>query len=830
MKNRYFNYLLLTILSLGTILPSVAQVKLTLLGSVTAPGDFDDGATEIIAYDPTTQQVFSTNGSQKSLDIFDVSDPTDISLVKSVAFGELGDAAQSVSFSNGIVAVALGADNTQDNGKVVFYDTDGMLLASVEVGALPDMLTFTPDGSKVLVACEGEPSDDYTVDPEGTIAVIDIPEDVSGIAQSAVTLLDFNSFNDQKAALIQSGVRIFGGTTPYSVASFSAGNDDDADTLTLSAITGGMITSGDWITLDSDNTDADADFVRLYQVDEVIEDSILVFTTEFDLDRDDDDVVEEGTNVDNPASQWTVYHNDASATVSEDLEPEYIAVSPDGTEAWATLQENNAVAVISLGDPYEITDIIPLGTKDHSEGDNGIDGTDNNEAINIATYPLNGMYMPDAIASYEIDGATYYFTANEGDAREYDGMFEEISIEDMTLDETVFADFPDLQDDDTQVGDLNATVMNGDTDGDGDFDAIWIYGARSFSVWNGDGLVWDSGDDFEQITAQEFPDHFNSSNDDASEIDNRSDNKGPEPEAITVGEFNGVPYAFIALERIGGVMVYDVSDPADPEYITYVNNRDFNFDDENAKDLGPEDVKFISPENSPTDDALLIVSNEVSGTITIFEVAAIDTTTVAFSATSGTVAEADGTTTLTVSITNPDADNATTVDVALASGSNALAVDGFLTQTVTFPAGSTDDQSVTVTITDNTEVNTDVVVNFELTNANSAGTNVVEIGANDGFALTISDDDEVTGLADVLEGVSVYPNPAQRELTVALAEGINSQGATMSIYTLQGVKVMDHEVLGATTRIPVGNLETGMYLVKVTAGEKTAVIRFQVAR
>ena len=615
MKHRYYSLFALVILCMLWTATAQAQVSLTRLATFTSEGDFDDGGTEIIAYDAETQRVFSTNGSLKRIDVIDISDPTAPTQVASLEVDSIGDGVNSVAVGNGLVAAAVENEDGLQPGFVVFFGTDGSYKGKVQVGTLPDMVTFTHDGTRVLVANEGEPGADYSVDPEGTISIITLPADMATLSQSNVTTLDFHGFDDEKEALRAAGVRIFGGTTQYVVEGYFAGDDNDVDSIDLVDATG--VVAGMWFALDSDNTDDDVDFVRPYQVQEVVGDTLVILTTEFDYDLDGE-VVDEGTDIFADPAVWTFHLYSGASSVSEDLEPEYIAVSPDDNMAWVTLQENNAVAIVDLTVP-EITEIRALGTKDHSVAGNGLDATDNNEAVNISTYNLRGMYMPDAITAVEIGGSVYYLTANEGDAREYDGYIEEYKVEDLVLDASVTgADL--LQDDDNGAGDLATTLASGDTDGDGDWDVVYSYGARSFTVWNGDGLVWDSGDDFEQITAERYPDFFNSNNDNDGEIDDRSDNKGPEPEAITTGVYKDTTYAFIGLERMGGIMVYRMLDAAQPEFVTYVNYRDFAFDDERAGDLGPEDLKFIPVAQSPTDTtALVLVSNEVSGTITIWE-------------------------------------------------------------------------------------------------------------------------------------------------------------------------------------------------------------------
>ncbi|HEY9302494.1 MAG TPA: choice-of-anchor I family protein, partial [Phormidium sp.] len=454
-------------------------------------------------------RLFVTNANANTIDVLSISDPTNPSLLFNIDLNPYGGGVNSVAYSNNMFAIAVENAIAQDPGNVVFFDASGKFLNSVTVGALPDMLTFTPDGKKVLVANEGEPNSNYTLDPEGSVSIID--------------LFDFS----------------------VKTASFN-----------------GVPVSG---------------FVRQF-----------------------------GPN----------------ATLSQDLEPEYITVSADGKKAWVTLQENNALGILDIAEG-KFEKIVGLGFKDHSLAKNSLDASDKDNKINITTYPnLFGMYQPDAIASYTANGKTYLVTANEGDSRDYDAFSEEARIKDLLLDPTAFPNAAELQTD-PKLGRLQVTNTLGDTDGDGDFDELYAFGGRSFSIWDESGnLVFDSGDAFEKITAERFPEFFNASNDD-NQFDSRSDNKGPEPEGLTVAQFMGRTYAFIGLERIGGVMVYDISDPVQPVFIDYVNsNRNFLGNPKlgTAGDLGPEGLLFITAKNSPKGNPLLVLTNEVSGSTTIYSV------------------------------------------------------------------------------------------------------------------------------------------------------------------------------------------------------------------
>lgn len=306
------------------------------------------------------------------------------------------------------------------------------------------------------------------------------------------------------------------------------------------------------------------------------------------------------------------------ASVAQDFEPEYVAAAADGTTAWVTLQENNAVAIIDVA-TATVTGVVGLGVVDHSV--TGLDPSDQDGAVAIATHPVFGMRLPDAIAAFEANGSTWLVTANEGDARDYDGLDEESRIGGETLDPIAFPDPAALQAPEV-LGRLGISVPSSDTDGDGDLDRLWAFGSRSVSIFDATGaLVWDSGDAMEQVTAAAFPADFNATNDENATFDDRSDNKGPEPEGLAVGDAFGTQYVFVGLERIGGLMVWSLDDPTAPELWGYVNPRDFAGDAEagTADDLGPEGVLFIDAADSPTGNPLVVVTSEISGTVSIYE-------------------------------------------------------------------------------------------------------------------------------------------------------------------------------------------------------------------
>ena len=584
---------------------STSALALRYLGNVRNPNaEFDAAAAEIVSFDPGTNQAFVVNAQSGLVDVFNVASPMAPAFVSSIdvaqavadARGEVAStmalgAVNSVDIFDGVFAAAIEAAPKQNNGYVAFFQTsDSSFLAAVPAGALPDMVTFSPDGNWVLVANEGEPSGDYQIDPEGSVTAIDVSGGAASVMDSSATTIGFTDFN-------------VGGPRAGELG-------DDVRISNVMGVT----------------------------------------------------------------------------TVAQDLEPEYIAVSADSSRAFVALQENSAIAEIDLAS-LSITRIRGLGTKDHSLPGNELDASDDDDTINIRTWPVKGLFMPDAIASFDFAGTSYVVTANEGDGREYfydtdeatclsnggldfdedDGCLaylDEIRIKDIVDPDEVGASievdgleqFPgagvdtdgDMIDDifeDDRLGRLtviategvsNCDVTDGQPEAGCVYEELVAYGARSFSIFNADTgeRVFDSGSDFERITADRLGSvGFNASNDDNDDFDSRSDAKGPEPEAVTLATLGGRHYAFVGLERVGGIMVYDITEPEAARFVQYLNPRDFSEDAQNgddsynpaAGDLGPEDIEYVAAENSPNGSPLLLVGNEISGTLAIYQLEVIDT-------------------------------------------------------------------------------------------------------------------------------------------------------------------------------------------------------------
>ncbi|MCC9137977.1 choice-of-anchor I family protein [Pontibacter silvestris] len=451
------------------------------------------GAAEISAYDPSTKRLFVVNNAVNSrVDVIDVQNPATPEFIQSIDITPYGGGVNSVAVKNGILAAAVEANIKQDNGKVALFNTKTYdLLKLVPVGALPDMVTFSPDGTYILSANEGEPNSDYTVDPNGSVSII------SAIDNYNVVTLEFTAFNNSQADLEAKGLRVFG----------------------------------------------------------------------------------------------------PNATLAMDVEPEYITVSEDSKTAWVTLQENNAIAKIDL-ETKSVTSVVPLGFKDHSLNGNEFDVSDEDNAVAFATWPVKGIYLPDALASFSVNGTDYIITANEGDAREYNAFEEEARVKKLPLDSNAFPNAAELQKD-LNLGRLKVTTTLGDIDSDGDYDELYSFGTRSFSIWQGaTGVqVYDSGNEIEKKLAEAivYP-------------DDRSDDKGAEPEGVTVGVVNNQTIAFIGSERADAVLLYDVTNPNQPQFLQVLKTGD-----------APEGIIFIAAAESPNKKSLLIVSSEDDGVVKVFE-------------------------------------------------------------------------------------------------------------------------------------------------------------------------------------------------------------------
>ena len=506
-------------------------VALKKLGSyVTGVSNSEGGVAEIVSYDSVNNNAWVVNGATGKLDIISLVNITsavsgrmparslDIKALASEAAPDFdyGDMTSvSVNSKLGLVAVALQDASYDKNGYVAILNTKGELLVMLPAGNQPDMVTFTPDGSTILTANEGEPR--YGIangitDPAGSVTIITL--DKEDVKKSTSKTVGFDAFDSKRDELVNAGVILAKGVAP-----------------------------------------------------------------------------------------------------SVDLEPEYIACTND--KAYVALQEANATAVLDLA-TKKFTGVYSLGYKDLSLEKNAVDLVEDG-VYSPKTYSnAVGAYMPDGIAVYTVNGQTYILIANEGDAREWgSGDAEYANETKVTL---TAADGTEAK----KVRTIDPSVSDGLPAG-----KSVLFGGRSFSIYredeNGLTQVYDNANDFEAKTAAYVPGFFNCSNDD-NDFDSRSPKKGPEPESVTVGEVDGKSYAFVALERTGGIMMYDITDPSAVSYTNYINTRDFSENPENTdttalkSDIAPEGLYFISASASPSKTPILLTAYEVSGTVAAYSV------------------------------------------------------------------------------------------------------------------------------------------------------------------------------------------------------------------
>lgn len=503
--------------------------------SYDAGAPFDEGGTEIVKYNPKTGYIYSVNGYETALDIIENKDDQ-MNLINRVYLGDFGIEASDLTSvavhpTGDYIAISAPAVEKTDKGLVAFFDAMGEYINRLTVGALPDMVTFSNDGQYALVANEGEPNDDYTVNPEGSVSVIKLDKAIADLTDEDVRNVAVD------AAVLPDEVRPLGLT--------------------------------------------EADYPLNY-------------------------------------------------------EPEYIVVDDNSDYAYVSFQEASAIGKLDIANGEWVA-ITNMGYKDHSVAGNGLDAFDKDDAINIVNWPVLGMYHPDGIDVFDVDGESYIITANEGDSQDYDGYSEEVRVKDLAeeglidlkaeyyegytqaeLDELVANGLFDKD----QLGRLTVTTAHPFIDEDGKHNALVAFGGRSFSIIRASdmSIVFDSGDQFEKIIAAELPEYFNQDVEGETwedvSVDGRSDNKGAETESVIVGSVNGQQYAFVASERTGGFFIYNVSNPESPSFVDYIY-------DPSLTNISPEGLEFVDADQSPTGQPMLIVAHELSGTVTTFNLSSL---------------------------------------------------------------------------------------------------------------------------------------------------------------------------------------------------------------
>lgn len=511
-----------------------SYAQMSLLSNFSANYGNGTSAGEIAGFDKVSKNLFVTSSSSAAyqINIFDLSNPSSSVGVGAIDFSlSFGSKANMSALSSVAINSAKGfgvaslipTANTTTLGKVGFFNlSTGTSLGTIDVGYHPDSVSFSPDGSKLIVVNEGEFNASSATNAPGSISVIDVSSINSGNLANLLSLTpvtrDFSSGN------LASGVSLSG-----------------IRNSNLAAIG----TNGTFISSVPDFTQAANQ---------------------------------------NPNA----------------IEPEYASVI--GDKVYVSLQDNNAIGEYDLTQNLW-TKVTNLGTITQT-----IDATDTGSTISI-TQTVKGLPMPDTVATYSKNGKTYVVTANEGDARVDDrdiSRFGDISGND-SMNPILDTNYPTSNTGvraDAQLGRLNVSRIDGDTDGNGKIDEIRMLGTRSFTIWEVTGaglqLTYDSGSYFETYIRD---------NDASGWVDGRSDDKGPEPEGLTLGEIDGKTFAFIGMERNNGIFMFDITDPNAPSFFGYTRTSDGS-----NTPLRPEGMSFISAADSPNGQNLLIVGYEGDGT------------------------------------------------------------------------------------------------------------------------------------------------------------------------------------------------------------------------
>jgi hypothetical protein len=567
-------------------------------------GQYGVSAAEIPAYDAGSQRLFVVNALAGALDVIDLRDPTQPKLITQIKSDDVlpGSSINSVAVQDGTVAVAIQAPVKTDPGRMALYRArDLRLLGSATVGALPDMVSFTPDGKTVLTANEGEPSDDYQTDPEGSISIIDVRKP----SRMTVRTADFRAFNGQEAALRAKGVRLYG-------PGASAAQDLEPEYIALSE--DGRTA---WVTLQENNALAKVD-VRNAKVTDILplgfKDHGLAGN---ELDASDTDG--KTINIKTWPGVFGMYQPDAMASYTVKGKTYLVTANEGDARAWGEDNPAYFAGDASKGfvEEFRVKHLINRNGWVGRAGDDlppQLSALAAGGLLNPATFGYCGAIAGDPkdcrkdeqLGRLNISWTMGYQTNADGSPK----LFSAAGVEDPSGNRLMY-------------------------------DKLYSYGARSFSIWDESGaLVWDSGAEIEKFlasadcklgSARNIPcaDFFNSGHNEGDAKDSRSDAKGPEPEGVAIGTIGARTFAFIGLERMGGVLVYDITDPQAPFRVDYLNTREDwlkDPEDEAAAgrladigDLGPEGLVFVPAKKSPNGQPLLIVGNEVSGTTAVLQ-------------------------------------------------------------------------------------------------------------------------------------------------------------------------------------------------------------------
>jgi hypothetical protein len=615
--------LVLFILSLvALVIPPLTQAdpKQVNLGLVGRAADEGTAQTaEIATFVPGEDLAFVTDAANNELDAFDWTDPASPQFLYSIDLSPWGLGPSSVVYTpafGGSVAVAVYNDPAR--GSIQLFDLEGKRLAGYRAGWLPDMVTTTEDGRTLLVANEGEPladgdTDELLIDPPGSVSIIELPPEGESPRDATVTEVSFTGVP------LRGPVRVF-------VPGSSVEQDLEPEYITVKG-------NRAWVSIQDNNAIGILNIAeRRFEVvrslgfkDHGVEGN--------GIDASDRDGVGNTplANIRTHENVFGMYQPDAISAFTVPIErlltPEELTEERDAAELAVRALSATKAAVKAAGSKaYRTTykarlKALSKGSKSPKQLKRA--KAQATRSAKKASSRASAQALQkivdearDGVSSMVTEEKTFVATTNEGDARDYSFYSEESRVGSLSLDPTAFS--PTAQTN-AELARLTVTTTLGDENGDGLYEELYAFGARSMSLLDTDGrVVYDTGDEMEQLALSLDPTRFNIDHAfGGGTLDNRSDNKGPEPEAIDTGVVDGTTYAFVAAERSGMVYAYDLSTtPGEAMFAGWINTRE--------DDRGPEGMEFLTAAESPNGQPSIMVTYEVSGTTSLYAVTPAD--------------------------------------------------------------------------------------------------------------------------------------------------------------------------------------------------------------
>jgi hypothetical protein len=311
--------------------------------------------------------------------------------------------------------------------------------------------------------------------------------------------------------------------------------------------------------------------------------------------------------------------------VAKDFEPEFIT-AVDNKYAYVTIQEANAIGKLDIeAASFEsvtraFESKLSVTARDTSDRDSGAGPRNYANVV--------GASQPDAIASFKVGSGHYFVTANEGDAREYTCLNDDQRGSSLKVDSRRFPNWSTLSAS-AALGRAKVNPTIGDRDGDGDIDTIHLRGSNSMTMYRNGIALWDSGELLDQIQIKAFGvaniNGSHSLSSDKSTMNyvgqDRSDDKGSEPEGVAVGMVGNTRVAILGLERMTALAVFDITQPRSPVFQEWLQMLPAKATPaKDVKHWSPEGIVFVSADKSPSGKALIITSYELSGSISIHQI------------------------------------------------------------------------------------------------------------------------------------------------------------------------------------------------------------------